>query len=192
MKSRIRRGGGRVYGLRAELRGVAPTIWRRLDLSGHASLRELATVIECAFIAGIGGYRFLLDGVHYLDAGDEPPSGRCADDVSLDALALHVGARLVLTVDGLSDPWEYVLTVEEVAPRLVGQRLPVCGAGAGGLPEFADGPSVVTRLLDSWRDPVSAALEGAMPPPPGFDPDYVDLVAINAALGRVPRHRPAP
>ena len=157
MRPRVRRGAGQVFQLRVELQRVVPTRWRRLEIAGRASLRELDEVIEAAFLPGTGGYRFVVDGVVYDDEGNDPPPGRGADDVSVDTLALHVGARFMLSLDGLTEPWEYILTVEGVTPRLVGQRVPLCTDGAGALPDWADGPSDIARLLHLSHDGTSPA-----------------------------------
>ena len=187
LRPRVRRGEGRVFRLRVELLGVVPPVWRLLEISGRASLDELNAAIEAMFVPATEAYSFEVDGLTFIDANGDPPPGRSTDEVSLDALALHVGSRLTHAADGPSEPWRYAITVEEITPRLVGQRLPACIAGARAAPpDFVESTTEFARLLevvhtgstrdDQWNDE--------------FDPDFVDLVTTNAALARVPRHRP--
>lgn len=193
-RSRIRFGEGRVLQLRLELDGVTPTVWRRLMVSARASLHELHLVIERAMGRDPdAAYRFDVDGVRYLDPVDGPPTGREADAASLASLALHPGARFVHVVEHHGEPWRHVLTLEQDGPRLVGQRLPICLAGARAAPPLeCDGPRAYRELLAALRDPHdprAAELRSWLPE--HFDPDYADVTAINAALARVPKHRPA-
>lgn len=177
-RPRIRRGEGRVLTLRVELQHAASPVWRRLEVSGRASLQELHDVIEAAFVPGLPGYEFVADGVHYPDSGNDPPPGRDAAHVALDDLHLHAGARITLSNEGVHAAWNYVVTLEHAAPRLVGQRLPVCTGGAGTPAEETDDHG---DSLDAGTDRQHA------PAAP-----YLDLTSINAALARVQKHRPTP
>jgi hypothetical protein len=193
-RSRIRFGDGRVFQLRLELDGVTPTVWRRLMVSARASLHELHGVIERAMGRDPdASYRFDVDGVRYIDPADGPPTGREADAASLESLALHPGARFVHVVENLGEPWRHVLTVEQEAPRLVGQRLPTCVAGARAAPpDDCGGPREYRELLAALGDPLdprAAELRSWLPD--HFDPEYADVTSINAALAKVPKHRPA-
>jgi hypothetical protein len=191
---RIRFGEGRVFQLRVELADVTPTIWRRLAVSARASLRELHDVIDCAIGSSLdAGYAFDIDGVRYLDPVDEPPPGREADAVSLEALGLHSGARFEHIAENHGEPWRHILTLEQAAPRLVGQRLPACLAGARAAPpDDCAGPRAYRELIDALADPTdphTAELRSWLPD--NFDPGYADVTAINASLARVRKHRPA-
>jgi len=193
-RSRVRFGEGRVFQLRVELDGISPTVWRRLMVSARASLHELHLVIERAMgrepdIA----YQFDVDGVLYIDAADDPPPGREADATSLESLALHPGARFLHVAENLGEPWRHVLTLEQAVPRLVGQRLPACVAGARAAPpDDCAGPRAYRELLDVIADPMHPrAAELSSWLPEDFDPEYADVTSINAALAKVPKHRPA-
>lgn len=192
--SRIRFGEGRVFQLRVELEGITPTVWRRLIVSARASLHELHDVIERAMGRHPDvAYEFDVDGVRYADLADEPPPGREADGASLESLELHPGCRFVHVAENLGEPWRHVVTLEQAVPRLVGQRLPVCVAGARAAPpEDCAGPRAYRELLDAFADPTdprAAELRSWLPE--HFDPDYADVTSINAALAKVRKHRPA-
>ncbi len=190
-RPRIRRGEGDVIQVRLELADVRPTIWRRLLVSTRASLLELHGVIQRALGQDEAPqHAFEVDGVRYLDPDE--PGDITTESTALNSLALHPGAMLMHEVETEGEPWRHVLTVEQVTPRLVGQRLPVCLDGGGAAPPDAvEGPTRYQHLLaalDAPLDARSAELRDWLPD--GFDPGYVDLTAINAQLARLPKHRP--
>lgn len=191
-RPRIRRGEGGVIQVRLELADVRPTIWRRLLVSTRASLLELHGIIQRALgQEEASQHAFEVDGVRYADPDE------CTDctteTTALNTLALHPGTRITHEVETEGEPWRHVITVEQFTPRLVGQRLPVCLAGEGAAPPDAiEGPGRYQDLLaalDAPLDPRAAELRDWLPQ--DFDPDYVDLTAINAQLARLPKHRPA-
>ena len=193
-RTRIRAGDGRVFQLRLELDGISPPVWRRVLVSGRASLHELHDVIQRAMGPDTdGGYRFEVDGVAYLDPADEPAAGVSANAASLESLGLHAGARFTHIAEHHAEPWRHVVTLEQVMPRLVGQRLPACVAGGRAAPpEECAGPKAYRELLTVLADPLDPrAAELKTWLPEHFDPDYADVTSINAALARVPKHRPA-
>jgi hypothetical protein len=134
-----------------------------------------------------------VDGIRYVDAGAGISGAPITDSTDLRSLALHPGMRFHHEVETGDEPWHHHLTVEQVAPRLVGQRLPVCLEGGGAAPpEDCDGPTRYVDLLAALttpHDPWAAELRQWLPA--DFDPHWVDLTAINARLARLPKHRPA-
>jgi hypothetical protein len=193
-RHRIRFGDGDVLQFRIELIGITPMVWRRVTVSGRASLQELHGVIQRAMGRGAdGGYAFEVDGVRYLDPIDDPEPGHASDDTSLEMLELHPGAVCQHVAEHHGEPWQDQVILELMAPRLMGQRLPVCLAGGRAAPpEDCDGPGRYREMLAALaepHDPRNADLRAWLPD--DFDPAYVDLVAINASLARLPKHRPA-
>jgi hypothetical protein len=193
-RSRIRFGEGQVCQLRVELEEIVPTIWRRVLLSDRASFHELHDVIERSMGRDpYRAYHFEVDGVRFDDPADRPLPGRNTDRVGVDALGLHVGARFLHLAENHGDPWRHVLTVERIEPRLVGQRLPVCIAGMRAAPpDDCAGPADYRAMLAAIADPTNPrSAEWRSWLPEAFDPEYADVTSINAALGKVPKHRPA-
>lgn len=191
-RPRIRRGEGDVVTLRIELTEIRPIVWRRLQVSVRASLLELHTAIQHTMGSDEAPiHAFEVDGVRYADAGE------CLDcstgTVALATLPLTGGSRWLHEVETEGEPWRHVLTIEQVAPRLVGQRLPACLAGEGAAPpEEIGGPARyrdALAALDRPFDPQAAELRSWLPQ--DFDPRFADLTAINARLARLPKHRPA-
>lgn len=191
---RIRYGEGDTLRLRVEVLRVVPQVWRRLLVSSRASLLELHAAIQQALgQAPSAEHRFVVDGVEYHDPEGAEHPARATDCAALASLDLDPGARLLHEVANGTSGWEYIITVEEIAPRLVGQRIPVCLAGGGAAPpDDCDGPERYAELLAALadpHDPWAAELREWLPQ--GFDPEYVDLNSVNARLARLPKHRPA-
>lgn len=193
-RPRIRHGEGHIAVLRIEVLDVTQPIWRRLLVSMRASLLELHGIIQHSlgqFAAE--EHHFELDGVRYVDPGAAERHRRATDETAIASLALGPGSRMVHLAATESEPWRHVVSVEQVGPRLVGQRVPLCLDGSGAPPpDDCDGPRRYTELLQALAsplDPRAAELREWLPEE--FDPRYVDLNAVNAQLSRLPKHRPA-
>lgn len=194
LRNRVRFGDGDVLQVRIELDGISPVVWRRVAVSGRASLQELHGVIQCVMGRDSElGYAFEVDGVRYLDPIDAPEPGHASNASSLEMLELHPGAVCYHLAEHHGERWLDRLTLETVTPRVVGQRLPTClTGGRAAPPDDCDGPSHYREMLTALgepHDPRAADVRAWLPEE--FDPEYFDLVAINAALARIPKHRPA-
>lgn len=192
-RPRVRFGDGDVYQLRIVLEGIDPLVWRRVAISARASLDELHQAIQRCFgheeTSGFG-YRFEVDGVDYLDPDDGPEHGHATDEIACEQLGLHVGARFRHVAECHGDGWTHGITVEQVTPRLVGQRLPTClAAERAAPPEYCSGVREYRALLEVLQDPHDP--RSGEWPVEKFDPGYVDVVAINAMLAKLKRSRPA-
>ncbi len=181
--------------LRVELDGVTPSVWRRLEVSSRASLLELHAVLQRVFGQSDGvAHHFVIDGVRYVDPESTPDPAHATDHTDLRGLALHRGDRFVHEVDTGAGAWLHHVVVENRTPRLTNQRLPWCVTGVGASPpEEADGPLQYQEMLNALASPLDArSAEWREWLPSDFDPEFVDLTAINAELGKLPRHRVEP
>jgi hypothetical protein len=194
-RPRLRYADGDVFQFRIELAGITPTVWRRVGVSSRASLHELHGVVQRALgLDDAEAYWFDIDGVRYHDPADAPAFGTAtADAVGLESLELHPGQTMTHLAETGGEPWRHRVTLEQVTPRLVGQRLPACMAGARAAPpDDCDGPTRYNALLAALHEPLDPrAAELREWLPEDFDPEWVDITAINAQLARMPRHRPA-
>lgn len=193
-RPRIRHGDGDVYQFRIELAGILPAIWRQVQLSGRATLDELHTVIQTVFDhAEELGYHFAIDGVAFHDPDGAPYARSGADAVTLESLGLHSGSRFTHEAEHHGEPWRHIVTVEQIAPRRIGQRLPVCiGAGRAAPPDDCASVEEYGRLLEAAARPRDHfATDHLQWLPENFDPEFADVVSLNASLHRMPRRRPA-
>jgi hypothetical protein len=193
-RPRVRHGDGQVVQLRVEVQGLPHPVWRRLNLSSRASLLESHGALQRSLgKLDSHSHSFTIDGVRYDDPGGTGTGLRTTDATSLESLGLYSGAVISYQMETGGAPWVVSITVERIAPRYFGQRLPACVDGQGANPpEDCEGPLRYRELLkslDTPDDPWVAELREWLPV--DFDPSWVDLTAINAELSRLPRHRPA-
>jgi hypothetical protein len=131
-------------------------------------------------------YQFEIGRTRYEDPNldDRDPSVPDPRGFTLDQLALVQGSRFQYTYD-FGDDWLHNLTVEGVVPLPRDFLLPVCLGGARACPpEDCGGVGGYEELVAAVRLPQSAAARefrewlGR-----AYDPEELDLVAINVRLG---------
>lgn len=191
-RPRIRHGDGAVVQLRVDLDQVEPFVSRRLLVSTRASLLELHAILQRSFGQHESSeHHFEVDGIQYHDPEGAAGPTHATDRNDLRSLGLHSGLNFVHCAATDSSAWRHLASVEQLSPRLTGQRLPSCVAGEGASPpEDCDGPERYNELLAALHapfDPRAAELRQWLPEQ--FDPTFCDVPAINAALARVPRLR---
>ena len=127
------------------LLGVSPMVWRRVQVSGSTTLRELHGVIQVAMgWEGLHLYQFSLRAIRY---GSSELSAS-SPDVTLAALRLRQGARLLYEYD-LNIPWRHEVRIEDHLPAEPGKTYPRCTGGSGACPpEDCGGPEGYLAGLD--------------------------------------------
>lgn len=191
-RPRIRHGDGAVVQLRVDLDQVEPFVSRRLLVSTRASLLELHAILQRSFGQHESSeHHFEVDGIQYHDPGSGNEESHSTELNDLRSLGLHAGLTFTHESSTPSSAWRHSAVVEQLSPRLTGQRLPWCVEGEGASPpEDCDGPEEYGEMLaalDSPYDPAAAELRQWLPEQ--FDPTFCDVPAINVALSRVPRLR---
>jgi Plasmid pRiA4b ORF-3-like protein len=112
------------------LYGVSPMTWRRVQVPGSITLRELHGVIQVAMgWEGLHLYQFLLRAGHY----GSSDLGASSPNVSLAALRMRQGARFVYEYD-LNIPWRHGVRIEDLMIPEAGVSYPVCIGGHGPCP----------------------------------------------------------
>jgi Plasmid pRiA4b ORF-3-like protein len=112
------------------LDGVSPMTWRRVQVLGGTTLRELHGVIQVAMgWEGLHLYQFLLRAGHYGSA----ELGASSPNVSLATLCMRQGARFVYEYD-LNIPWRHGVRIEDLMIPEAGVSYPVCVDGHGPCP----------------------------------------------------------
>lgn len=182
----------RIVRLRIELSGVDPPIWRRVDVPADFPLRRVHDVIQAVF--GWLDYH-----LHQFEIGDRlygAPEYDEADiygkhlysdrNVRLGALLDRGVERFVYRYD-FGDDWEHVVTVEGVLDPEDGVEYPVLVDGARRAPpEDCGGPPGFHAFLEAMLDEGHAEHEALMEwYGERFDPDDLELEAVEAMLGRI-------
>jgi hypothetical protein len=191
-RPRIRHGDGSVVHLRVRLAGVTMSVWRRLEVSSRATLQELHAILQRSFgQLDAAAHQFRVDGVDYHAPEPGLASNHATDQTDLRALSLQRGDRFTHTAETSADPWQHDIVVENRTTRLIRQRLPWCTEGGGASPpEDCDGPLRYNELLAAFHAPLDASTAELREwLPAEFEPEFVDLTAINAELGRLPKQR---
>jgi hypothetical protein len=182
----------RLYLLHVQLADIEPPIWRRLAIPGPRTLHALHGILQAAMPwQDYHLYQFEIGGVRYEDPNpdDRDPSVPDPRAFRLDQLDLVQGGQFRYTYD-FGDDWRHDVTVEGVVPLPQHILLPVCLGGARACPpEDCGGVGGYEELIAALGRPQSAAAQeyrewlGRV-----YDPEELDLVAINVRLGhRAPR-----
>jgi Plasmid pRiA4b ORF-3-like protein len=173
-----------VVRLRIVLLEVIPPVWRRVQVPANLTLRRLHSVLQCAMgWPETESHLFRVGPVLYgkpANAADPLKDSRWATVGDIVAL----GTPSFSYELGAMDRWEHEVRIEAVTEGNEGNQRPVCLAGERACPpEDCGGPEdYVNRVADLERpSPVSAGqIAGTLRPK--FDPDRLDLEAVNRAL----------
>jgi hypothetical protein len=188
----------RLYLLHVQLAEIEPPIWRRLVVPGPRTLQALHGIFQAVMPwQDYHLYQFEISDTRYEDPNpdDRDPSVPDPRAFALDQLELSQGSRFQYIYD-FGDGWLHDITVEGVVPLPGDVLLPVCLGGSRACPpEDCGGVGGYEELVAALRRPQSAAARkyrewlGRV-----YDPEQLDLAAINVRLGhRAPRgNRPGP
>ncbi|MGH3301552.1 MAG: plasmid pRiA4b ORF-3 family protein [Streptosporangiaceae bacterium] len=187
------RSSRNIHRLKVTLRGSKPPIWRRFEVPSDISLQRLHSVIQVGF-----GWQDCHLHVFETVAGHygtrDPDLEYIRSDASkrLSAVADWPGDHVGYEYD-FGDGWRHVVTVEAVQAAEPGVAYPCCTAGKRACPpEDCGGLTGYYQMLAVLADPGQedhrAMLEWlGIPSAAEFDPDYVDLDAVNDGLSGIAR-----
>jgi hypothetical protein len=173
-----------IYQLMVTLAQVEPPIWRRVQVAGGVTLGTLHEVLQHAFgWHNAHLHEFTVDGRRFGTVDPEEPDRELADENEV-ALVEVAGerSRLAYLYD-FGDEWEHEIVVEQLLAAEPGARYPRCVDGMRAAPpEDCGGPRRYADLLRALKTPRRGDAELLEWVGPGFDPERLDLVAINTAL----------
>ncbi len=171
--------------LHVTLRGVTPSIWRRVAVAGTLSLDQLHVVLQV--IMGWESkhlYSFTIADCEYDDphGDDRDPNSPDPRKTRLDSLGLRVHSTFLYTYD-FGDDWEHEVTVEGVAPfRRFASAATFLGGERACPPEDSGGPHGYMELLAALQHPKSPGARERLEWLGRFDPEALDLGAIARTL----------
>lgn len=179
-----------VYELKVELQEIRPAIWRRIRLSGATTLKQLHLVLQA--VMGWQDYHLYLFTVGEDTYGEPDPEVPChrASAFTLSAVLPVRGATAVYEYD-FGDSWRHTLTVMAIGEAAPASP-PECLAGRRACPpEDSGGPSGYADLLKALRNPRHPEhADMRRWAGEAFDPESLDLEAINRRLLRLRRLLP--
>ena len=178
-------GKTQIFQLKIQLRNLRPPIWRRVLVPGEMTLAGLHDVIQTAMgWTNSHLHEFEIEGVSYGDPDPDDWGPEFADESKVKLFRVaHQGDRIRYTYD-FGDGWEHDVLVEKVARPEPDNDYPSCIAGRRACPpEDVGGPWGYEAFLTAVGDPDHEEhahwtewIGGR------FDPDELDLAAVNEAL----------
>jgi len=187
-----RRGwpGQREYQLSAELSEIRPRIWRRLVVADATPLPLLHRIFQISF--GWHDYHlheFRVGALRFGVPDEEfPPPHIDEQGIRLYQLAYQPGDRFLYTYD-FGDSWDHEVVLEEL--RAVEEpQGPKCTDGERAAPpEDCGGATGYERLVAALGDPEDEEHDEYRQWAGRWQPDRLNLEAINRRLSRLPRGR---
>lgn len=186
-----------LHHLKISLNGIKPLIAREVIVPSGLQLDRLHTVIQIAmgwtdshmheFIVGT-----MRDGVRYGMQIDDPfsfgPPARNEKTATLEKIAPAKGSRFLYWYD-FGDDWYHTVVVRAIIPAASDLPVPYCVKAARACPpEDCGGPWGYANLLGVLADAAHADHEEMLEwLGGGFDPEEVDIEAINAGLATLGR-----
>lgn len=183
-----------VLQLRVSLEGIAPAIWRRLQVPGSGNLGWLHAVIQVAMgWKNSHLHRFVVGKRLYaapsvdLDEFEDGPRVLNEDKTAIMEVAPHVKRTFVYEYD-LGDSWDHRITVEKILdPDPARATVAQCLDGERACPpEDCGGAYGYADLLETIMDPKHEEYESMMEWLGGrFEPEVFDRDKTNKYLRKL-------
>lgn len=182
---------GQIYQIKVTLKDFKPSIWRRIQVRGDATLGELHAIIQMAmgwsnshlhqFIIGQRP-RFVRIGPLEPDIDDEL-TDEDEDKVVISEVLPASKTKMVYEYD-FGDSWEHEVVLEKIAQAEAGVYYPRCIAGENACPpEDVGGVWGYADFLEAINDPDHEQHEDMLDWVGGeFDPQEFDLDLVNKQL----------
>jgi Plasmid pRiA4b ORF-3-like protein len=146
-----------IYRIHVSLLNIQPTIWRRVELSSHTTLKQFHRILQ--IVMGWENYHlheFLVDNQRYGVPDpefDQPGDVIGENKVHLSGILPRRGTQIRYTYD-FGDNWQHALNLEEIVPVQSEIEYPRVLDGARSCPpEDCGGNSGYANLLDILTDP---------------------------------------
>lgn len=170
----------RAYELVVTLRGVAPSVWRRVVVPADVTLWELHRVLQHIFgWTQSHLFGFEVAGKRYLDPWFDDP--KKDDAFATDVTLAEVGgdhSPIVYTYD-LGDEWKHDVQIVRGIPLDELLPFPVCTGGSGVVPDENCGGARAWMAAFATRHTPSSNERAS-----------IDVVAVNEMLPAVIAPRP--
>lgn len=174
-----------IYQLKITLQGIAPPVWRRIQVQGGVSLNKLHRIFQ----ATIGWenrhlYEFIVGNFHFGEHHPEYSYEMKSDNAAkLYQVVTSAGAKFTYVYD-FSARWEHELLVENIMTSAMGLRYSLCLAGErASPPEDCASVGGYANFLEAIRDPGHKEHEALRDwIGDAFDPESFDLNAVNERL----------
>jgi hypothetical protein len=178
----------KIYQIKVTLMHSKPPIWRRLLVSGNATLFDLHKIIQIAMgWTNSHLHQFIIDGEHYSIPSDEDWEPVIDErEHRIAEIAPVEQSKFIYEYD-FGDSWEHGITVEKILPVDPKLEYPFCMAGKRACPpEDVGGTWGFEEFLEAMKDPKHEEHESYVVWWGGrFDPEAIDLDEINQGLQEI-------
>jgi len=181
-----------IYQIKVTLRGAKPSVWRRIEVRGDATLGELHAIIQMAmgwtnshlhhFIVGKSpNLRFIGAPDQY--EGDDLMDEENEDEIMISQVLSAAKSKITYEYD-FGDSWEHEVALEKIMEAEAGAHYPRCIAGENACPpEDVGGVWGYVDFLQAINNPEHNQHEEFLEWVGGeFDPEEFDLDAVNELL----------
>jgi hypothetical protein len=184
-----------VYILRISLNDVKPSVWRKVQVPGNATLNDLHDIIQTAMgWTSSHLHSFLIDRVEYQDSNlsdgfDYGDYWEDDNEYTLDSLGLYEKQTFRYTYD-FGDDWRHKISVSEIIPAAEvenAEEVKCLGGKNACPPEDCGGPWGYEELLELLKKP-EAELDDEDRERLEWcgvsEPDDFDIEEVNKILAR--------
>lgn len=170
--------------LKVTLAGIKPPIWRRIVISGSATLGQLHMVLQVAM--GWDNYHlhcFEIGDVRYGTADDEELDIEEVDETTVTVADAFGTTRRGIYEYDFGDSWHHQLLVEKANVDVPMKGFATCLDGKRACPpEDCGGTYGYADLLEALADPDHEEHESYVEWAGEFDPEEFDPEAVNFGL----------
>lgn len=178
----------KIYQIKVTLMRSKPPIWRRLLVSGNATLFNLHKIIQIAMgWTNSHLHQFIIDGEHYSIPSEEDWEPVIDErEHRIAEIAPVEQSKFIYEYD-FGDSWEHESIVEKILPVDPKLEYPFCMAGKRACPpEDVGGTWGFEEFLEAMKDPKHEEHESYVTWWGGlFDPEAIDLDEINQGLQEI-------
>jgi hypothetical protein len=174
-----------IYQLKITLKGIQPSIWRRLLIANTDSLADVHVAIQITMGWTNSHLHEFSQGRERYGMPDEdfPSDVRDEADYRLDQILKKEKDKLHYVYD-FGDYWEHEVVLEKILAFEPGAVLPVCLKGSRACPpEDVGGIPGYAMFLEAISDPTHPEYEETLEwIDGGFDSEHFDLAQTNDLL----------
>lgn len=175
----------KIYQIKVTLRHSKPPIWRRLLVSGDATLFDMHKIVQIAMgWTNSHLHQFIIDGEYYSILSEEDWEPVIDERKYRLAKIASTGKRKFIYEYDFGDSWEHEIVVEKILPIDPKVKYPYCVKGKRACPpEDVGGVWGFEVFLEAMKDPQHEEHEsyvewwGEI-----YDPEALDLDEINQGL----------
>ncbi|MHB8361043.1 MAG: plasmid pRiA4b ORF-3 family protein [Thermoplasmataceae archaeon] len=178
-----KKGHSNILQIKVAIKGIRPSIWRKLLVNSDATLHELHLMIQAAFgWENYHLYEFYIGRNNYTTLVDLEENDKDAIDssgVTLEDLHLQEGNKFTYVYD-FGDNWEHLVSVDKILPPDPSVLLPSCIGGKRKCPpEDCGGVYGYYDILKEAKDPQDPEHEASARWLGEYDPEEFDMESAD-------------